>query len=420
MKVCVIGLGYVGLPLAVRAAEVGHSVVGVDLDPQKIAALRAGTSYIEDVTEDRLARVSTEKWFVVSDKLHLSHRGFDICIVTVPTPLRDGKPDLSYVTAAGESIGRVLDPGLMSTVVLESTSYPGTTEGPFAEAIGKTYGYQPDVHYHLGFSPERIDPGVSKHTLENTPKLVSGTTQEALAKVQEFYDTIVETTVPVSSPKVAELAKVFENLHAYVGIALINEMSEICHEMGIDVWEMEAAAMTKGHSIMHWTPGPGVGGHCLPIDSLYIAWQAREQLGRPFKIAEVASQINRGRPGYVVDRAVGMLHERAVDLRDARVLILGVAYKPGVGDLRESPALDIVTDLHARGVQVAVVDPLVENWTLTPVLPIEELSGSLPSYDLAIVVTDHPLFDYDKIATEAQMVLDTRHAVPASGTVVPL
>jgi UDP-N-acetyl-D-glucosamine dehydrogenase len=419
VKVAIIGLGYVGLPLAVRAAEVGHFVVGIDVDARKIDALRAGISYIEDVTDDRLVAVTGPKRLVLCEQLLLSHNEFDIAVVTVPTPLRNGAPDLTYIISAGEEIGRVLDPTRMSTVVLESTSYPGTTEGPFAEAIARTHSYQPDVHYHLGFSPERIDPGVSEHTLENTPKLVSGTTPEALTKVQAFYDTIVDETVPVSSPRVAEMAKIFENLQAYVNIALVNEMAEVCYDLGVNVWETIDAAMTKGHSMARWLPGPGVGGHCLPIDSVYIAWQAREA-GRPFKMAELADEINQGRPGYVVDRAVELLDERAIRVRDAKVLILGVAYKPSVGDLRESPALDVVADLCGRGAAVTIVDPLVENWTLTPVLPIEELTAALPSFDLVIVVTDHALFDFDKIAREAQQVLDTRNAVRPADTVVAL
>jgi UDP-N-acetyl-D-glucosamine dehydrogenase len=421
VKVAVLGLGYVGLPLAVRAAEVGHSVIGIDLDKRKLASLYAGTSYIEDVTDDRLVAVSSSGRLRFSPELLLSHREFDICVVTVPTPLVNGEPDLSYVVAAGEDIGRVLVRGIGSCVVLESTSYPGTTEEVFAAAIARTSnGAQPGKDYLLGFSPERIDPGASEHTLENTPKLISGTTVEALARIQEFYDTIVEQTVPVTAPKVAELAKVFENLQAYVNIALVNEMAEFCRDLDIDVHEVIDAAMTKGHSMAYWVPGPGVGGHCLPIDSLYIAWQARQQLGRPFKMAELAAEINGRRPHYVVDRAVSMLTERGIATRDACVLVLGVAYKPGVGDLRESPALDIVADLTGRGAQVVVCDPLVENWTMTPVLPVEELTGAIQDFDLAIVVTDHPSFDFDKLGHEARLVLDTRNAVRPMETVVPL
>ena len=213
----------------------------------------------------------------------------------MPTPLTDGEPDLSYVIGAGEALGQVMQRGC--TIVLESTTYPGTTEGPFAEAIKRTSGLDYGTDYHLGFSPERIDPGPSSpHTLENTPKLVSGTTPEAYRIIQGFYDTIVEQTVPVSAPRVAEMAKVFENLQAYVNIALVNELAEVCHDLGIDVHEVIDAAMTKGHSMARWTPGPGVGGHCLPIDSVYVAWQARKQLGRPFRIAELASGHQRKPP----------------------------------------------------------------------------------------------------------------------------
>jgi UDP-N-acetyl-D-glucosamine dehydrogenase len=423
MKVCIIGLGYVGLPLAVRAAEVGHSVVGIDVDKRKIDTLRTGTSYIEDVTDDRL-RAAASVGMTFNHELLLSHGGFDVCVVTVPTPLRDDQPDLSYVISAAEAIGRAMQPHIVepgAAVVLESTTFPGTTEGIFRETIEQYSTLTAGKDFHLGFSPERIDPGPSSpHTLENTPKLVSGTTPEALAKIQAFYDTIVETTVPVSSPRVAEMTKCFENIQAYVNIGLINELAGICHDLDIDVWEMVDASMTKGHSMSRWTPGPGVGGHCLPIDGQYVAWLTREELNYPFRFAELAAEVNNGRPRYVVDRACELLAERDILPRQANVLIMGLAYKPSVGDLRESPALPIVDDLIGRGVTVTVIDPLVDTWTKTPRLYIEELPGALKNYDLVINVTNHDVFDYDKVAREAQQVLDCRNSMRASDTVVPL
>ena len=419
MKTLVIGLGYVGLPLAVRAAEVGHYVVGVDLDSRKTNSLWAGTSYVEDVTDERLEGVTHNSRLVISGQVLSSHNEFEIAIVTVPTPLKDGEPDLSYVISAGEALGRVMQRGC--TIVLESTTYPGTTEGVFAEAIKRTSRMTHGTDYHLGFSPERIDPGPSSpHTLENTPKLVSGTTPEALAIIQGFYDTIVERTVPVSGPSVAEMAKVFENLQAYVNIALVNELAEVCYDMDIDVHEMIDAAMTKGHSVSRWSPGPGVGGHCLPIDPMYLAWQTNAQLGRPFRFAELANEINSGRPNYVVERAAEMLRKDGIDIRGTKVLVVGVAYKPNVGDLRESPALPVVQGLIAQGADVSVVDSHVADWTLTKQLPVDDLAGEVSQFPLAIVVTHHDDVDYDKLCVEAPRVLDCRNVVPARENVVRL
>lgn len=423
-KVLVVGLGYVGLPLAVRAAEVGHHVVGIDLDARKIGALQEGTSYIEDVTDERLAgacgsgRFQAIEGWSAGAAPHSSTAGFDIAVIAVPTPLRATVPDLSYVEAAGVMIGGVLHAG--AAVVLESTTYPGTTEGLLAEVLSRHSGLVAGVDFHLGFSPERIDPGSSAYTLENTPKLVSATTAEGLEVLQRFYDSIVDQTVPVSSPRVAELAKVFENTQAYVNIALVNELAEICHDLDIDVHEMIDAAMTKGHSMARWTPGPGVGGHCLPIDPMYLAWQTRTTLGRPFRFAELADEINTGRPAYVVERAISALNDRGLPLKGTEVLVVGVAYKPGVGDLRESPALEIVAALQRYGALVTVTDPHIKDWELTPKLEIEELSGEVARFPLTIVVTDHPEYDYEKIAFAAPLVLDCRNAMTPADHVVAL
>jgi nucleotide sugar dehydrogenase len=307
-----------------------------------------------------------------------------------------------------------------AAVVLESTTYPGTAEGLLAETLARESGLTAGRDFHLGFSPERIDPGNSPYTLENTPKLVSATTPEGLAVINDFYSTIVERTVPVSSPRVAEMAKVFENTQAYVNIALVNELAEICHDLGIDVHEMIEAAMTKGHSVARWTPGPGVGGHCLPVDPMYLAWQTREWLGRPFRLAELADEINHSRPEYVARRAAELLGEQALPLRGAEVLVLGLAYKPSVGDLRESPSVDVVKALTAHGAVVTVADPHVSTWSATPMLDLEDLPGAMKRFALVVITTDHPEFDYDKIAAEAARVLDCRHAMQPSPNVVPL
>lgn len=421
--VIVLGLGYVGLPLAVRAAEVGHCVIGVDLDPERIALLDAGGTYIEDVSEERVRAVRSAGlfaprlgWGSESDAPPPTY--FDIAIIAVPTPLRQQVPDLSYVESAGRMIGQILRRG--AAVVLESTTYPGTAEGLLAEALAETSSLVPGRDFHLGFSPERIDPGNREHTLQNTPKLVSATTAVGLRVIDDFYSTVVDRTVPVSSPRVAEMAKVFENTQAYVNIALVNELSEICHDLGIDVHEMIDAAMTKGHSMARWVPGPGVGGHCLPIDPMYLAWQTRVCLGRPFRFAELADDINLGRPHYVVQRTVALLRERGLPLHGAEILLLGLAYKPGVGDLRESPSVEVVKALTGLGAKVTVADPHITSWTLTPMLDLEDLTGAIANFSAVLVTTDHVEFDYDKIAAEAKVVLDCRNAMPRTDNVVPL
>ncbi|WP_148615348.1 nucleotide sugar dehydrogenase [Nocardioides rubriscoriae] len=422
-RVMIVGLGYVGLPLALRAAEVGHHVTGVDLSAEKIELLTSGISYVEDATDEQVSAVTDSGHFTARpawgpEETPPADADFDIAVISVPTPLRDRVPDLSYVEAAGRMIGRVLRPG--ACVVLESTTYPGTTDGLLADALAQTSGLQPGVDFHLGYSPERIDPGSSVHTLENTPKLVSATTAPGLAEIERFYDTIVERTVAVSSPRVAEMAKIFENTQAYVNIGLVNELSEICHDMGIDVHEMIDAAMTKGHSMAHWKPGPGVGGHCLPIDPMYLAWQTRTSLGRRFRFAELADEINLGRPDYVVQRTIDLLEEHGTSIVGAEVLVLGLAYKPGVGDLRESPSVEVVHGLTAVGAQVTVVDPMVPVWPHTPSLSLEELAGELDRFAVVVVATDHADFDYVKIAASARLVLDCRHAVAESTSVVAL
>lgn len=421
--ILIAGLGYVGLPLAVRAAEVGHTVIGVDLSEEKVASLRAGRSYVEDVTDERLADVTASgrlRARMAWDPAPAQRPeiDFDIAVITVPTPLRHGVPDLSYVEGAARMIGGVLAPG--AAVVLESTTYPGTSEGLLADVLTRTSGLVPGRDFHLGFSPERIDPGSSRYTLENTPKLVSATTPEGLRVIDAFYSTVVDRTVTVSSPRVAEMAKVFENTQAYVNIALANELAEICHDLDIDVHEMIDAAMTKGHSVARWVPGPGVGGHCLPIDPLYLAWQTRTCLGRPFRLAELAADINQARPFHVVRRAASLLRSRGTELRDADVLVLGVTYKPGVADLRESPAVEVVKALTGRGARVTVADPHVPSWSMTSRIELEDMPSLLAGFDLVIVATDHEEFDYEKVAAESRLVLDCRNAVQQADNVVPL
>jgi len=423
-KVAIVGLGYVGLPLAVRSAEVGHEVIGVDTDLRRIESLRAHLSYVADVADDRIQTVTAGGHFRATtgfDGLGVdltSSNVFDVGIIAVPTPLRGTTPDLSFVESAAQTLGKVLRPG--GTVVLESTTYPGTTENLLAGILEETSGLVVGRDFHLGFSPERIDPGNRVHTLENTPKLVSATTVQGLGCVRAFYDTIVETTVPVSRPRVAELAKLFENIQANVNIALINEVATICHDLDVDVWEMLDASMTKGHSVAYWTPGPGVGGHCLPVDPLYLAWQVRQTTGRRFLFADLADQVNKGRPRYVAQRVETLLAQVGSGIAGSNILVLGVAYKPNVADVRESPAIDVVNALAKRGAGVSVVDPYVTDWSLTPIVPFKDLSSRIGEFDVVVVVTNHRDFDYDQIGKLATLVLDCRNAIPPGPNVVRL
>ena len=316
----VIGMGYVGLPLAVRAAEAGHAVYGVDLDAKKIASLKRGESYVEDVESETLKILVDGDWLVpVLPSDYLFSLPVDVIIIAVPTPVDAAKvPDLTYVISAAEMAGKWLRPG--GTVVLESTTYPGTTEELVADTIEKFSGMRPIRDYHLGYSPERINPGDKVHTLVTTPKIVSGVGPAALDAVKSVYDDIVDTTVPVSSPSVAELAKVFENTFAFVNVALVNELALICSQLGLDVDEVLDAAATKGHNFLRYKPGPGVGGHCLPVDPLYLAHHMKTRFGSEFRFARLADEVNSFMPHHVARRVTQIAGR---PLNDLSVLVLG-------------------------------------------------------------------------------------------------
>jgi len=420
--VAVVGLGYVGLPVATRAAEVGHTVVGLDSDGAKITSLREGCSHVEDVSDERLQAVlrdgrlrlvqATPTQGDPADYAHGFER-FDVGVITVPTPLEDGKPDLSHIERAARTLGRLLRRGC--TVVLESTSYPGTTEGLVADVLLEESGLHAGIDYHLGFSPERIDPGNRTYSFETTPKLVAGTNAAGLAKVDEFYRGLVQETVPVSSPAVAESAKLFENIFRQVNIALVNEMAVLAHDLDIDFWEVLEAAETKPYGFMKFTPGPGVGGHCIPVDPGYFSWYAQQRLGRSSRFVELAQEVNETMPDYVLGRAEELIGPRG--LSSAEVLVLGVSYKQGTGDLRKSPCLRLVELLSAAGAAVTVCDPYVGDWTATPVVQLADLAGRVPDYDLVLVATDHDDFDFDGLGRDARLVLDCRHRMAPSESV---
>ena len=404
-RIVVVGQGYVGVPIALRASAVGFEVVGYDTATERIDALRNASSYVEDVTDGELAAALAAGYRPTSEEADL--RGFDVAVITVPTPLRDGAPDLMFIERAAASVARHLRPGAL--VVLESTTYPGTTEEllrPILESSGLIAG----TDFFLGYSPERIDPGNPQWSFENTPKVVAGLDAASLAVVEQFYGALVDKVVPVSSLAEAELVKLLENTFRHVNIALVNELAMFARDLGVDIWNAIDAAATKPFGYMRFTPGPGVGGHCLPIDPSYLAWRVERMLGHRFRFVELANDVNRGMPDYVVRRAQAMLNEHGKAVNGARVLLLGLAYKPGTSDWRESPSMRVIELLVRLGANVRAHDAHVPpGQALGPAVPrvdctVEEIEAA----DLVILLTDHPELPYDEIAARAPLVLDTR------------
>ena len=401
MKVGVIGLGYVGLPLAVAFAEAGHEVVGLDADQRKVESISEGRSYIEDVPSADLEKVA--------EQLRSTSRFADLAschavIICVPTPLTSARePDLTYLVDAAHSLASVLQPEQL--VVLESTTYPGTTRErlrPLLEESGMAAGRD----FFLAFSPERIDPGRTDYTIRTTPKLVGGLTEACGERAAELYREICDEVEVLSTPEAAELAKLLENIFRSVNIALVNELAQLCDRLGIDIWEVVDAASTKPFGFMRFDPGPGMGGHCLPIDPFYLAFKAREHDFYP-EFIELAGKVNQAQPQFCVEKIERALNEQGKPTRGSRVLVLGVSYKPGVGDTRESPALKIMHMLADLGADLAYHDPHV------PELRELDLSSSpleeeVASADLVAIVTAHPEIDYEKLVADARLVVDFR------------
>ncbi|MFI8090024.1 nucleotide sugar dehydrogenase [Streptomyces sp. NPDC086080] len=411
LRVVVVGQGYVGLPLAVRAAEVGHQVVGFDVDAQRVKHLVNGESYIEDIPDSRLAPLlTTGAYRPTIDASDCAD--FDVAIVTVPTPLRDGAPDLSHVEDAARMLGRHLTRG--ATVVLESTTYPGTTEEVFGPLLEHAAGLVAGQDFHLGYSPERIDPGNPTWKLENTPKVISGIDPASKEAVHRFYASLVHTVVPVTNCKEAELAKLLENTFRHVNIALANELAIFAHELDIDVWSATDAASTKPFGFMRFTPGPGVGGHCLPIDPSYLSWRVQHTLGRSFRFVELANDVNNHMPDYVVRRLVDGLNKRRKSLNGSRILLLGLAYKANTGDARETPAARIAELLISMGAEVQAADPHVSDdahpraANLENLQRVEVTPESLEAADAVVLLADHDAFDYPLITAHAPYILDCR------------
>jgi UDP-N-acetyl-D-glucosamine dehydrogenase len=406
-KVVIVGQGYVGLPLAMSAVDAGHDVVGFEVSETRAKRLAAGESYVEDVSNAELAAaLATGRYRPTSDP-ELG-AGFDVAVVAVPTPLRDGNPDLSHIEAAARSLAPHLRRG--ATVVLESTTYPGTTEELFGPILEEGSGLVAGADFRLGYSPERIDPANPTWKLRNTPKVVSGVDDESLRAVRGFYDTFVDTTVPVGSPREAELTKLLENTFRHVNIALVNEIAMFAAELGIDVWEAIDAAATKPFGYMRFEPGPGTGGHCLPIDPSYLSWRVKRTLGQTFRFVELANDVNDHMPDYVVRRLILALNREGKAVRGSRVLLLGLAYKKNTGDARESAASVVADRLLALGANVCACDPhVVESVVDERVEHVDLTEEEVEAADAVILLTDHDVFDYDLVERSARLVLDTRH-----------
>jgi len=417
----VIGLGYVGLPLAVAFAESGATVIGVDVDPARVARVRAGESFVEDVPASTLARLVTAKSLTATDDI-AALKDADAILICVPTPLGKSKePDISYIVSAADAIARVIRGGQL--VVLESTTYPGTTQEillPRFEARGLRAGED----FFLAFSPERIDPGNQRYTLKDIPKVVGGLTPACRELATTLYRRVTRQVVPVSGPGTAEMIKLFENTFRSVNIALVNEFAIMCRRLGISVWEVIGAAATKPFGFMPFYPGPGLGGHCLPSDPHYLSWRLRLEGYEPRFIA-FADEINRRMPAYVVQLVADALNDRGRAVRGARILVLGVAYKANVADTRDSPAIEIIQSLGAKGAVVAYHDPFVPSLTLDRATldSVAWRDADLAGRDVVLILTPHAGYDWGAIVREAPLVVDTRNAtadVPPAAHVIRL
>jgi UDP-N-acetyl-D-glucosamine dehydrogenase len=407
--VSVVGLGYVGLPLAVEFARAGLRVIGVDVDVHKVELLQRGESYIQDLPSAAVADL-VQRGRLSASADYAELRLADVIIICVPTPLRKTRdPDMSYIVSAAEKVTALCQPG--SLIVLESTTYPGTTEEIFVPKL-KERGLTVGEDIFLAFSPERIDPANPQFGVRNTPKVVGGVTPACTEAAVTLYSLAVDEVVPVSSPRAAEMVKLLENTFRAVNIGLVNEMALMCNRLGVNVWEVIEAAATKPYGFMKFTPGPGIGGHCIPIDPLYLSWKLKS-LNYTARFIELADSINSQMPAHVVTRVADALNEDGKAIRGAHILILGAAYKKDVDDVRESPALDVMIELQKRHARVSYHDPYVPSLRLdggeivaTPLTP-----DALQSADCVVIITDHSQFDWELIGQHARAIVDTRNAL---------
>lgn len=420
MKIAVVGLGYVGLPLSLQFARCGATVLGLDIDPKKVTALNAGRSYIKHITGADIKAMVDKQAFSASNDFALV-RGVSAVIICVPTPLnKNREPDISYITETGKALAPHLQKGTL--VVLESTTYPGTTDEDLKDVIEAGSGLKAGVDFHLAFSPEREDPGNPQSVVATIPKVVGGYSPACLKKAVELYSIAIKTLVPVSSCRVAEATKLLENTFRGVNIALVNELKIVYSAMGIDVWEVINAAKTKPFGFMAFYPGPGLGGHCIPIDPFYLTWKAREY-GQHTRFIELAGEINTAMPEYVIHRVADALNEKSKAVKGSKVLVLGLAYKPNVDDDRESPSYVLMDLLKTRGANVAYYDPYVPvvrptrehpHWEGTPSVAWNR--ETIQGFDAVLLATNHASVNYQELADWSSCIIDTRNAMVAIKT----
>jgi UDP-N-acetyl-D-glucosamine dehydrogenase len=416
VNVVIIGLGYVGLPLAQEAVRAGLRVTGLDVRQATVDGLNAGRSHVDDLSGADIAAMLAGGFRAVT-KIGDIGGDADVIVICVPTPLSESDgPDLTAVRAATESAAALVRPG--SVVILESTTYPGTTDEIVRPMLEKASGLTAGIGFHLAFSPERIDPGNETYGIRNTPKVVGGITPACTEAAAEFYGQVCDTVVRAKSAREAEMAKLLENTYRHVNIALVNEMAIFCHELGVDLWDAIRCAATKPFGFQAFYPGPGVGGHCIPIDPNYLSYKVRAELNYPFRFVELAQEINSRMPGYVVDRAAELLNTHAKPLNGARVLLLGVTYKKDIADQRESPARPIARKLLQRGAALSYHDPFVDNWEVDGIA-IPRAASPLTPADLTILLQAHTGYDLPDIAAKARLLFDTRGKISGE-SVYPL
>lgn len=408
-KVGIIGLGYVGLPLAIIFAKKGFKVFGIDIDKDRVERLNKGQSYILDVPASDIIRVKKDKLFTVTTDFS-AIKELDAIIICVPTPLHKTKePDVSYIVSAVESIKKYMKRGQI--IVLESTTYPGTTEEVMLPVL-ESVGFKEGKDFYLAFSPERVDPSNKKYNTENTPKIIGGISKESTEITKILYEQVIERIVPVSSSKVAEMVKLLENTFRIVNIGLVNEIMLMCDKLGIDVWEVIDAAKTKPYGYMPFYPGPGVGGHCIPVDPIYLSWKARSH-GFEARFIDLASYVNSQMPHYVVEKITSGLNEYRKPLKCAKILIMGVAYKKDVKDLRESPALEVIDILLKMGALISYYDPYLPylKWHGIDLKCVKFDAASFKDSDCVVIVTDHSNVDYEFVVKNSKLVVDTRNVL---------
>jgi UDP-N-acetyl-D-glucosamine dehydrogenase len=417
-KIGILGMGYVGMPLAVVFAEAGFNVTGIDPDRRKVDTFNKGISYIQDVPTETVVRLQKAgKLSMTADFAALAE--MDAVSICVPTPLRKtGDPDMSFILSATEQLAKYIHPGMV--IVLESTTYPGTTREVTVPMVTKDSGLKVGEDIFVCFSPERVDPGREDFTTYNTPKVVGGITPNCVEVAQAWYSGAIKTIVPVSSAEAAEMAKLLENTFRMINIGMVNELALMCERLNVDVWEVIEAAATKPFGFMKFTPGPGLGGHCIPIDPLYLSWKMKE-MNYNARFIELASEINTNMPRYVVSRVMEALNDRSKSLKGSKVLVLGVAYKPDIDDVRESPALDVIALMKKKGAQVEYHDPYIphihhetEGWKMDS-LPDADLMASVRATDAVVVITNHKSYDYPAILDAATFIFDSRNALGKMG-----